>query len=796
MHLLMETAIGDSQHYEVLSPENVDSVKKELSVITTRIEATKRKLVLERKLRDATQSINRLYPPKSGERSAGTSPSNTDGQRRPGSKESGSTATSRTDTEGGESAKKCEELATELWSLEKQEQDLRRILMEHTAGVLQMTHKGYLKKEAPDKDLKNGDETRNASHAPRISEEFGEQSQYRPYSRANGDVGEHLNLNNVVSTADLSQQHEFIIEVEAKVEELNSRLRDIILELKPRKEDLPDPARELAENPENPSEILWEQLDFLDQCLDAMRGLHGNATEALQNANLDAEEKLEVLNTQLFDIMTQTSQGDSTRYSPPPDASGSGLQDQLDYLEGGLRALERRVMRLAEEAHVSSTKLTNYQERAEQYVSVIGGLWDILTASETHTKQMDQNSGPYDDPSTDDFSLQAFSVKVQDLQARSIDLMNQKVVLTRQVQQQRELNEKRLPANDTRLDAMRAEIEQANQQLEARSVEAKENREKVAVLMAELEAARQAAMSLEEKRANEGNQAVKAAEEALGAEKEARRQAEDLAEQKVQRLLAELEENQDVAEQKIQRLMAELDENRATTHAMELNALTMKSDLEDKAQEVASLQASIKNLESEVVRLQTELTIAKAELDGAYGSRAQRAAETAADPALQKELDGLKTDNGTLQKQLDGLKADNRTLSAELANLKTSQVSRGSQGSGLEAQVRTLQQELSETIADYEAMTKASIEFEKEREQLESLVDTLRDRIEVLDSHLSEDKVQMLGTKSPGSSREAGGAGTTSTMVLKNEFKKMMRETRAENAKALRVSKMMLYPRN
>jgi hypothetical protein len=29
---------------------------------------------------------------------------------------------------------------------------------------------------------------------------------------------------------------------------------------------------------------------------------------------------------------------------------------------------------------------------------------------------------------------------------------------------------------------------------------------------------------------------------------------------------------------------------------------------------------------------------------------------------------------------------------------------------------------------------------------------------------------------------------TTSTMVLKNEFKKMMRDTRAENMKILRVS--------
>jgi len=751
MHLLMETAMGDSQHYEVLSPEDIDTVKKELSVVTSRIEATKKKLVLETKLRDATHSINRLYPLKGGDRSVNRSPAPSDGYQRPSSKESGVSA-SKIDSDAGESARKCEELATALWNLENREQDIRRLLMEHTAGVLQMTHKGYLKKEVPSQDLDDGDRTPKIAYLHQEKGEFSEQSYYHPYSQIGAIDVDHVGKDNGGLLADFDQHNRMIREVEAKVEELNTRLRDMILDLRPRKEDLPDPPRGIAADPDNPSEILWEQIDFLDQCLDTMHMLHANPPEG-KEVNLAAEEKLEILNSHLFDIMTQSSEDENTGYAPPPDASGESLQDQLDYLEGGLRAVERRVMQLVDEAQASSTKLVNYQERAEQYVSAIGGLWDILTASENSSRHLDQRSDADDDYSTDEFSLQAFSAKVQEVQARSIELMEHKAVLTRQVQQQRELSETAETTKDACMAAMRTEIEDANRQLEGRAKEAEKARDEMTALVVELVAAREAKTLLEERKGIEEN-------EALNAEREARRQVED------------------AAEQKIQRLAAQLEETRESTAAMELNTLTLKTDLEEKTQEVAEFQSSIESLESEVVRLQTELTFAKAELDGAYGTRAQRAAEVAADPALQKELEDSKKRNSM--------------LSAELANLKADKASRGGQSAELQAQIHTLQQELSETIADYEAMTKASIEFEKEREQLESLVDTLRDRIESLDSQLSDDRVQMLGTKSPGGSSVTGTTSSTSTMVLKNEFKKMMRETRAENARTLRVS-LVIY---
>ena len=60
MHLLAETAMSDSRDFEVLSFEEIDQLKKERAHLRGKIETSRRKLALERKLRDAAQSLNRL----------------------------------------------------------------------------------------------------------------------------------------------------------------------------------------------------------------------------------------------------------------------------------------------------------------------------------------------------------------------------------------------------------------------------------------------------------------------------------------------------------------------------------------------------------------------------------------------------------------------------------------------------------------------------------------------------------------------------------------------------------------
>jgi chromosome segregation ATPase len=216
------------------------------------------------------------------------------------------------------------------------------------------------------------------------------------------------------------------------------------------------------------------------------------------------------------------------------------------------------------------------------------------------------------------------------------------------------------------------------------------------------------------------------------------------------------------AEGEVSRLETLLHQLRADVEVLE-SQFKQTTEARTRAEENATrLQAELTEMEGEVVRTQTELTMAKAELDGAYGSRAQRAADITANPAIQREFDALNTRNLELAEELAALKA-------------------GKPGSSdMQNRVEALQKELRETVDDYEAMTKASIEFEKERERFESVIDALRDRCEQLETQLNEERISWMG------SGRDGHYESTSTMVLKNEFKKMMRDTRIENMKILK----------
>lgn len=791
MHLLMETALSDSQHYEIISPEELDEIKRRLVLVSSHIDATKRKLVLETKLRDAAQNLNRIYANQSRENGGDGSPQSPGKKRRSifGSRNNGSAneVLGRTDHEVQESIRKCEELAQDLRESEREEHDLRQRLLEHTAGVLQTTHKGYLSAEPPLAELEgtnghvNGTKDINGT-------DFGNQSHYLPYPGTETYGLDYINGTGGPSNTEFAKQTQLIVDVESRVANLNAQLRDVIIQLRPRKEDLPLPPRQLIDDDQaDPGEVLWEQVDFLERCFDLMGNLQSNLRRQLEGSNIAAEERLEQLNTNLHKVMSKSNQAQASKYVPPPKASGNTLQDQLDYLEGGLGAVDRRIQQLVEAGQNSTKLLSTYDKRAERYQSVIGGLWDIISASDEEVKQRNKDLGSTGNESAEEFSLQAFSAKVQALHARATELKEQKAVLLNQAQKQRELWDAADKGKNAQIEELTAELDATKDQVEIAIKAAQEHQDDLRMVTAELEAARQELVMREKQRGMEHS-------EALNAERTANKEVKD-------QLFGELESKQDkisqletelqslreaaakadypgqleVAEHKLQKLLAQHEEAKGRVEVMELNAVALRTDLDRKEQSLSVMEGQIKKQEAEIVRLQTELTITKAELDSAHGSRAQRAAEAAADPALHKQIAELTERNMYLIEEIASLKAAKDT-----ATRRTSE---------LTSRISTLQYELGDMTNDYEAMLKASLEFDKEREHLESLIDTYRERIDVLENQLNDEKVQQLGLKSPGppGSKESTSGGTTSTMVLKNEFKKMMRETRAEYAKAMKV---------
>ncbi|KAI7207305.1 hypothetical protein KC365_g16633, partial [Hortaea werneckii] len=212
-----------------------------------------------------------------------------------------------------------------------------------------------------------------------------------------------------------------------------------------------------------------------------------------------------------------------------------------------------------------------------------------------------------------------------------------------------------------------------------------------------------------------------------------------------------------------------------------------------------------------------------AELEGAYGSRAERAREAqAAEVAslttqhrdVSAQLAQMKQDHEGLKSDHESLRATHATTLASLESLRTENQRQQPSTQPLqqdeEARNRTalLEAELKDMTQEFQDLTRESLQLEKERGQLEEVIDALREKCQELEVQLSDEKVRWLGVRSPTTGGQEGdvvngatknGAGgavaataplgreMTSTMVLRQEFKKMMREARQEGVRALRA---------
>lgn len=793
--------MSDSQQYGVLSFEEIDDVKKQLALLSSRIDATRRKLVLESKLRDAALSLNRLHSTTARESMIGGPGNSPKRHRRSamGSRSSNSDLLSKTDDELAISSRKCEELAQELWKLEKRAQELQRRLLEHTAGVLQRTHKGYLKSEIPPPSPDSVPEYLNGRQMPYIldgTHDFDDRSFYQTLGTmldlGDGDKNSHTEI----PIQDFAHHTQTILETERRLEDLNQRLRDSITLASARSQQFPAPPVRQHKDDEVSGNVVQEQLDFLEQGLKIMQEDQNTTLQNVKKSAYATEKRLEDLNTQLHGMITRASDDATIQYPRPPELSGKSPGPQMGYLEKALDTVEQSIQRLTDAGLVLSSKAATHEKKRGEFEIILLGLWEIIVAGEKESTRENQQRTrePINSVRTplapDEISLQAFSSKVQSLYAHAKGLQEQKETLGRQAQQQRELNRQSDAEKDAKFSNLALELEQSKNSFETRDREAKESSNELVLVMERLHIAQQEAKSREQQREIDEHDALQA-EKAARVETEERLNAalqskeDELTKRETQ--LQEFKDDSGIAnaemlgkldqsERQIQELSAELTALREDLEHQQTSEAILKAGVAQKTQEAEKSHLEMKNLEAEMVRLQTEVTVARAELDGAYGTRAQRAAEGATNPAFEKEIDDL------IEK--------NSSLLGELAALKATRQNAGEGNAEVAQQVQVLQRELSETISEFEVMTKSSIEFEKEREQLEHAVDGLRDRCESLESELSDEKVRWLGVNGPGSSngRNSLPPNTTSTMVLKNEFKKMMRETRAENLKALKVS--------
>jgi len=672
MHLLMETAIMDSRDFEILSFEELESLKRERGFLRTKAEGAKRQLGLEKKMHEAEQLMNKLAPndpndsrPKRssffGRKSGGAVPTEKD-------------LISNTD--------KVEQMAQEVKALETRLQEVERRIMQHTAGILQFTHRG-LKKNLRKNELPRSPESM-ASQSRRLSatdgtSDFDERSLYQ--------VPEYVHDLASRSSRRITRDVQPIEDVALRLQHINTQLHDMIQQA---------PLAEHFERPPEPTDeglqgrvgaLIQAHLTYMTQGLEALGAAHESMSREVQG---QSSGELDALTRKLQDMLERTN---SVSKSPTlaQDADyGHDLPSQLAY---------------------SATVL----ERLDQRVDT---------------------------------------------------LLEQKDILTRQIQQQRELNSKSDAQRDAHIRDLTEELEETKNLQMMSDKEMQQTQDQLGLLMNQLDQAKQNEQLLEKQVGMQGSKA-------LEAERNARKESDA-------RLMQEIEAKQhSLSELQADHAKALNDfELKSQNHLQQLNEVTVAKEQADllaqqKHDELEALQKEMAEMESQVVQFQTELTMAKAELDGAYGSRAQRAADVSMNPEIRKQIDDLQARNTELQQELEMLSQAHETKGVGSAELQN--------------KVNALQKELKDTIEDYEVMTKASIDNEKERDKLEAVIDELRDKSEALEAQINEDQVKWLGVKNNLPPE------TTSTMVLKNEFKRMMRDSRAESMKMLKVSKTSVY---
>lgn len=870
MHLLVETAMGDSSNFDVLTVEEVEALKQEQKTLDARLATVRKKLESETKIRDATRSLSRLASKKENGHTRGV-----------GSKGSNAVQDPKSQEGLDASNKKVEELIRDLLETESRMRMIDMQLLMHTAAVLQLTHKGPKKRNdgsgmsddgyrRPDSPASLETYDIGRANGARGDEYFDERSFYR--------TPENLDtLMNVLQSGVLHQpapsegQSEAMGKTARRLQELNEKLRALLVQFNPERAD--DFAIPPSTPGESPNALLDRQLELLDEGLRNISTEHANMRGKSRHPLSEVEGRLEGINNQLYAVLSRSNTEGTEETTPPPAVTGSDPTEQLNYMENAFYNLEQAQYALKEQIDDLKFYAENngQSDLSDKYETTLKSLWQTIQTGEEEARErkrerrrlLEQDPDAEEQLSPDEdynaneaFSLAAFSAKVQLLFRRATTLKDKQSVLLRQIKQQRELNSKsdaQKEADFERLNnqvlsarsekmSMENELERAigqlqqfdgqksptetsalqerNAGLEAQLINVQE---RAVAFETDLKSAKERTIAYESQLKDVQERAVafqrqlqEAEERAQALEKELQDKEEHHSASSVQvREASERSASYEAqirdAQERAVALENKLRETQDEARAEQARQATIQSELSDSAAKIDDIMTALKqatmdkeaaearslettnslnakeeefrNLEGEIVRLTTELTFAKAELDGAYGTRAQRAADSAANPAIKKELDELTEKNQALVDELAALRKVQDIASQSEAEARQSE--------------RNLKAELSGMASEYEALTRDAIQNEKDRDILESQIDKLRDDKEALERELSDEKVKWLGVRSPGMPSPAATGqpdmGATSIRMLREDFRKMMRDRTAEGLKALRVSLPMVF---
>ncbi|KAK7755875.1 hypothetical protein SLS62_002162 [Diatrype stigma] len=746
VHLLTETALLDSKEFEILSQEEADALKKRCQALNKRIEQTRSNLAIQSKYRDAAVSMSKLY-------STGKS----DSPRRSllgGRSRADSDAAREAEAEREATQKKCDDLTAELRSLEKRAMEPQRRLLEHTAGILQFAHKKSKKPStpAPKVPLVNGvpaspesmyttSNGRNSLEAVDDFFIFDQGSLYQSFDQLDlygGGVPRTSPLE--IPAKSPSRENKLLADENEKLRQENDELR--------------------------------AQMDSLTAELDGFRGGGSNQYKLIT----DTEAKLERLNNQLREQIMNADPARNENYKVPPSGQlepGDMIGSHLDYLENGIYALSEG-LRNANPAG---------EQQSDQSDRILIGLWEKIQTgyADIRQKKLERRKARLDKgmevdeedvsegesfDADEPYSLIAFESRVQWLYAQATGLQEQKGVLKRQIKQQRELNSRSDSEKDEAYRAKVDELEQAQQAL--MNAEAETD-----MIRAELSQALEDLNNLQRNHSEEGAM-IDEAQAALRVRN-----------QKIASLEAQLKEVQPrlaAADANIEAITAQLQQVNEAKEAAEKAAEETRAEAESRQKEIDAKQGELAEVTGMVAELKMEAALAKAELDGAYGSRKERAAEAAA--AYDSSEEGAKMKN-----RIDALERELRGTAKDLADVVQQSLEYERQMRGLETELdkvtaerARLRDERSRAAAELDrAVREAATDAE---ERLGSEIARLRKDRDALQEELDGERLKS------GSAPPLSPGGAPRTSYLTEQYRTGLRAERKRYEEQMRTELM------
>jgi chromosome segregation ATPase len=888
MHLLVETAMGDSEHYNILSPEELEAVKKEEQQLERRIEAGKRRLFLESRVENTARLLRKLANKGRMENGISLSPEHV---KKPSSLPD-------THDSGVEEGVEADEevpgsfgsLAQEVWRLEQRKTELRNMRLEHTAGVLQKNNELRAIRgqgDGIDDDLDFEDDIHDStlssprqslSHLSQLLDgtlealgNFGDQRErLRSINQSLFEYIQSVDLHVLrpppadggSSTLDIAYLEEAIAALRSHVQRVHAssvgaensvkqyeveyqqtnimlaELWDAVAQADDNmkrnsyilRQAFPgDDHQALAfdEEPINDDDIpdaqaiigrvhrLCKQAESLSQRLlaakDAFaqeRHLHSQARSRHERERNELTEQIQLINDKHMD--SQKALADTeTKLAH----NSNRVQDMQNMMEANAKQL------MADHEDAISNERSAHQEMKQTLLSQV--LERQAAIDEAHSKL-----ATYESEASNLHSAQNTThEKMRDLTARLEEL----TMAFETAQKNVDLHQASAAAYSKQLVEMESSKRETDEQYRSLQTEHEEVAAHIGTITQKAADHEATASSLTQKLDQAKReqlilqqQVVEHASQLTVVHGQTKQHESTIANHihHIEQLLYEH-----------QMLQAEHDKLK-TSHsqlgiqleASENRALEHEAAAQDGVGELARLGAHIKQLQQQHLDVQNELAQAREfaiSKDVLIAQHTKEAAELAthklaletetarlqselhAHNALRQEHQGLRDRFDALTDELESMRHHAGNDTQRNAKLESQIATHVAEKSGNETRIETLQKERADLVQDYETLVREELEVEKEREAMESSIDELKQRVESLETTLSEERIRAMGKRqSMLSERDANegmtskvaraGAGTTMS-VMRNEFKKMMREARAEHFRSLKVGGFASY---